>query len=124
MTNKTTRIISIVLMAIPSLMLVMSGVMKLIAAPQIVEGLGKMGLGSYITLLGIIELISVGLFVYPKTSRIGFLLLCCYLGGALSIELAAGKPPVAAILLVLLWVSVFLTNKAMFLVPATTGTNK
>lgn len=118
MTNKTTRIISIVLMAIPSLMLVMSGVMKLMAAPQIVEGLGKMGLGSYITIFGIIELIAVGLFIYPKTSRIGFLLICCYLGGALSIELAGGQKPTAAALLVLLWVSVFLTNKTMFLAPA------
>ena len=121
MTNKTTRIISILLMAIPSLMLVMSGVMKLMAAPQIVEGFNKIGLGSYTTFIGIIELISVALFVYPKTSRIGFLLLCCYLGGALSIELAAGQKPMAAILLVLLWISVFLTNKAMFLVPANTG---
>ncbi len=124
MTNKTTRIIAIVLMAIPSLMLVMSGVIKLMAAPQIVEGLGKMGLASYITLFGIIELIAVALFVYPKTNKIGFLLICCYLGGALSIELASGQKPTAAALLVLLWVSVFLTNKAMFLVPATTGTNK
>lgn len=98
--------------------------MKLMAAPQIVEGLGKMGLGNYITLFGIIELMAVALFVHPKTNKIVFLLICCYLGGALSIELANGQKPTAAALLVLLWVSVFLTNKAIFLVPATTGTNK
>ncbi|MES2381691.1 MAG: DoxX family protein [Bacteroidota bacterium] len=124
MTNKTTRIIAIVLMAIPSLMLVMSGVMKLMASPQIVDSLGKIGLGSYITLLGIIEILAVALFVYPKTSRIGFLLLCCYLGGALSIELASGHPPMAAAFLTLLWVSVFLSNKAMFLAPATGEVSK
>ncbi|MES2655130.1 MAG: DoxX family protein [Bacteroidota bacterium] len=124
MTNKTTRIIAIVLMAIPSLMLVMSGVMKLMASPQIVDSLGKIGLGSYITLLGIIEILAVALFIYPKTSRIGFLLLCCYLGGALSIELASGHPPMAAAFLTLLWVSVFLSNKAMFLAPATGEVSK
>lgn len=84
-------------MIIPSLMLIMSGVMKLIGADQIVAGLTKIGLGSYITLFGIIELIAVALFLYPKTYKIGFLLICCYLGGALSIELATAQPPSAAI---------------------------
>ena len=115
MTQKTSKIISTVLMAIPVLMLVMSGTMKLTGSQQIVEGLSKIGLSRYITLLGIIELVSVGLFVYPATRRIGFLLLCCYLGGALSIELAGGQPPVAAIFLVLLWIGVFLRNKMMFI---------
>lgn len=115
MTTKTTRIISTVLIAIPALMLVMSGIMKLVGSQQIVEGMGKIGLSRYIVFLGIIELISVGLLAFPKTTRIGFLLVCCYLGGALSIELSAGEPPVAAIFLVLLWIGVFLRNKTMFI---------
>ncbi|MES2763261.1 MAG: DoxX family protein [Bacteroidota bacterium] len=113
--TKTIRIISIGLMAIVSLMLLMSSIMKLIHAEQIVTGLTKVGLGSYITLIGIIELLSVALFIYSKTYKIGFLLLCCYLGGALSIELAGGQPPSAAIFLVLMWISVFLKDKTMFL---------
>lgn len=115
MTTKTIRIISIILMAIPSFMLVTSGVMKIAGAQQIVEGLTKGGLGSYITLFGIIELISVALFIYPKTYKIGFLLICCYLGGALSIELASGQPPMAAIFLTLIWISVYLKDKGMFI---------
>ncbi|MBI3519066.1 MAG: DoxX family protein [Bacteroidetes bacterium] len=115
MSTKTTRIISIVLMAIPSLMLIMSGVMKLIGAEQVVTGLTKAGLSSYITLFGIIEFISVGLFIYPKTYKIGFLLLCSYLGGALSIELASAQPPSAAIILTVLWIAVFLKDKLVFL---------
>jgi len=117
MATKTTRIISIALMALPSLMLIMSGVMKLAGAEQIVTGLTKAGLGSYITLFGIIELLSVALFIYPKTYKIGFLLICCYLGGALSIELASAQPPSAAIFLVIVWISVFLKDKLMFLQP-------
>lgn len=115
MTTKTIRIISIILMAIPSFMLVMSGVMKIAGSQQIVQGLTKGGLGSYITLFGIIELISVALFIYPKTYKIGFLLICCYLGGALSIELASGQPPMAAIFLTLIWISVYLKDKGMFI---------
>lgn len=121
MSTKTTRIISIVLMVIPSLMLIMSAVMKLIGAEQVVTGLTKIGLGPYIALLGIIELISVALFLFPKTYKVGFLLICSYLGGALSIELATAQPPSAAIFLSIIWISVFLKDKLMFF---TTSENK
>lgn len=113
--SKTTRIISIVLMLIPSLMLIMSAVMKLSHAQQIVEGFSKSALIRYIDLIGIIELVSVTLFLIPKTTKIGFLLLCSYLGGALAIELAGGQAPMAALFLVVLWISVFLRHRLMFL---------
>jgi hypothetical protein len=118
MSTKTTRIISIVLLVLPALMIIMSGVMKLTGAPQVVEGLSKIGLGSLIKLFGVIELISVALLFYPKTFKIGFLLLCCYLGGALSIELAGGKPPMAAIFLTILWIGAYLRDKQLFVTPA------
>jgi hypothetical protein len=118
MSAKTTRIISIVLMIIPSLMLIMSAVMKLAHAQQIIDGFGKAGLGKYITLIGIIEILSVALFLFPKTHKVGFLLLCSYLGGAISIELATGQPPSAAIFLAIVWISVFLRDKLMFLQTA------
>jgi sorbitol-specific phosphotransferase system component IIC len=124
MTNKTTRIISIVLMAIPSLMLTMSAVVKLIGAEQVVQGLTKAGLGNYITLFGVIELASVVLFIYSKTHKIGFFLLCSYLGGALSIELASGQPPMAAIFLILIWIAVYLKDKTVFTTRLKIDTNK
>lgn len=116
MSTKTQRILSIVLMGIPSLMVALSGVMKLMGAPQIVYALSKAGLGSYIQLFGITELVSVALLLYPKTYKTGFLLLCCYLGGALSIELSAAQPPMAAVFLTLLWVGIYLKNKQVFIV--------
>ncbi|MBA3681273.1 MAG: DoxX family protein [Bacteroidetes bacterium] len=118
MSAKTKRIISIILMVIPSLMLIMSGIMKVTGAEQIVTGLTKAGLGNFIMLIGIIELVSVALFLYPKTYKIGFLLLCSYLGGALCIELAGGQPPMAAIFIALIWISVFLRDKNMLVVSA------
>lgn len=117
MSSKATRITGLVLMILPSLMLVMSGVMKLSGSQQIVEGLTKVGLGSYIKLFGIIELISVALFLYPKTVKIGFLLICCYLGGALSIELSTAQPPTAAVLLVVSWIGVYLRDRSVFISP-------
>lgn len=118
MTTKTTRTISTIVMVIPSLMLLMSSVMKLIGAQQIVDGLTKGGLGNYITLFGLIELTSVALLWIPKTRNIGFFLVCSYLGGALSIELASAQPPSAAILLTMVWIAAFFRDKSLFL-PAT-----
>ena len=96
-------------------MIAMSAIMKLAGAEQVVQGLTKGGLGQYIMLFGILELLSLVLFIYPKTYKIGFLLLCSYLGGAMSIELVSGQPPMAAIFLVVIWVSVYLRDKLMFL---------
>lgn len=118
-TLKITQIMAIVLMVIPSLMLVMSGVMKLMGAQQIVDGLTKVGLANYIVIFGLIELISVGLLWIPKTRNIGFFLLCSYLGGALSIELAGNQLPMAAIFIALLWISILLKDKTMFLKSVT-----
>jgi len=112
--TKTIRIISIVLMAIPSLMLIMSGVMKVIKSQQMVDGLGKAGLGNYIVLFGLVELTTVALLWIPKTRNIGFFLVCSFFGGALSIELGNNQPPVAAILLTLVWISMFLKNSSLF----------
>jgi hypothetical protein len=116
MSTKTTRIISFILMLIPSAMLVMGAVMKLIGAAPIKEGLTKAGFGNIIFALGLIELGSVALFLIPKTHKVGFLLLCGYLGGATAVELAGQEFPVAAVLLAVIWVAVYLRNKAMFVV--------
>ncbi len=114
MSTKTKRILSIILIAIPSLMLAASAFMKLSGSPEIVDGLTKGGFGPYIIMLGIIELLSVALFIYPKTYKVGFFLLCSYLGGAIAVELASGQPPVAAVFLAIVWIAVFLRDKFMF----------
>jgi hypothetical protein len=101
-------------MALPSLMLIMSAVMKLTHAQQIVEGFSKSALINYIDLIGGIELLSVVLFWIPKTQKIGFLLLNGYLGGAMSIELAGGQFPNAAVFLAVLWIGVYLKDKVLF----------
>ncbi len=115
MSPKATRILSIILMLIPSLILIMSAWMKFSGAPAVVDGMTKGGLGSYIKLIGAIEIISVALFLIPKTRKIGFLLLNGYLGGAICTQMAGGQVPAAALFLAILWISVFLSNREMFL---------
>ncbi len=78
---KAKKIISLVLMVLPSLLMIFSAVLKFVAAPQMVEGLTKAGFLPNFPLpaLALIEITSVALFLIPKTWRIGFYLLCGYL---------------------------------------------
>jgi len=122
MSIKTKRIISISLMVLASLMLLFSAEMKLAGADQIVTGLTAAGLGNHVTLLGIVELVSVILFLFPSTFKVGFLLVTSYLGGAFSIELAAGQPPAAIAFLIVVWVSAYLRNKYLFVNTTTAPT--
>jgi hypothetical protein len=95
-------------------MVLMSAFMKISGNAQMMTGLTAIGFGPYIKLFGIIEVISLILFFYPKTYKIGFYLLCCYLGGALATELSHGQTPMSALLLVLFWVSFFIKDKSNF----------
>jgi hypothetical protein len=95
-------------------MLLMSAFMKLSGAEELVVAFNAMGLGKLLTVIGVIELIATALLLIPKTYKIGFLLINGYLGGAICMELAAGQFPVAAVLLSVIWIGVFLRDKAMF----------
>ncbi|NBA89034.1 DoxX family protein [Emticicia sp. CRIBPO] len=118
MSEKTKKVLALIFTILPSLMVVMSGVMKLSGSEQVVTGLSKIGFGSLISVLGAVELISVALFLYPKTYKIGFYLLLSYLGGAAAIEISTGQNPVALALIALAWIGVFLKGQDNFL-PAT-----
>jgi hypothetical protein len=119
--NKTITIISWVLIILPSLMLLMSAFMKLSGAQELALAFEAIGLGKLLATIGVIELISTVLLLVPKTYKIGFLLITAYLGGAISIELAGGQFPVAAVLLAVIWIGVFLRDRTMFLQAAETN---
>ena len=123
MTNKTRNIISIIIGAVASLMVLMSAFMKISGNPEMTAGLTAGGFGPYIKIFGITELICLLLFFYPKTSKIGFYLLCSYLGGAMATEVSHGRPPMSALLLALFWISFFIKDKSNFF-PANNTLNK
>ncbi len=90
--------------------------MKLAGAQQIVDGMTKLGVGPYIPVLGTMEIVFTGLFLFPKTSKIGFLLITCYFAGALATDLSHGNPIVTPVLiLVLVWVAAFLRKPEIFI---------
>lgn len=113
---KGKKIITLVLTIIPALMMALSAVMKFAAVPQMVEGLTKIGILPNFPLpaLALLETVCFVLFLIPKTWRVGFFLVCGYLGGATAIEIAANMPPAAPVLLTLAWIGAYLKDPSFF----------
>ena len=82
---------------------------KLTGAAQVVEMMGKWGLGDYVLLIGAGELVSALLFVIPKTHSLGVLLLSGYMGGAIVTHMQHGEGfVVQSVILASIWVAGFL----------------
>jgi hypothetical protein len=83
----TGRVVS----AIPSLFMLLDGVMKLLRPEQVVEATGRLGYSESVLLgLGIVQLVCVALYVIPYTAVLGAILLTGYLGGAVASHLRVG----------------------------------
>jgi len=94
--QKTKQIIYWVLTGLVSFAFLGSAMGKLAGNEEALKMAAAFGLdaGTY-TLLGVIELLSVILFVIPRTGIIGTLLLVAYMGGAIATHLEHGVPVVA-----------------------------
>lgn len=85
----TGRIIS----GIVALFLFMASVMDLVKPASVLEGMVKYGYPeSSLAGIGIALLISVALYVIPRTSVLGAILLTGYLGGAVATHVRASDP--------------------------------
>src|SRR5258708_4232021 len=77
--------------AVPVLILLMSGMTKLVKPAFVVEGFEKLGWDQSIALrLGILELTCAAIYVFPRTSVLGAVLLTGYLGGATATHVRIG----------------------------------
>src|SRR2546429_8304865 len=74
-----------VLSALGALFLVFDGIIHILKITPVVEAFAQLGypLGSA-RALGVIEIISVALYLLPRTSVLGAILLTGYLGGAIA----------------------------------------
>ncbi len=109
-----------VLIALPVLMLLMSGVMKLLKPASIVEVFTHLGYPESLALgIGILELVCTAIYVIPRTSVLGAVLLTGYLGGATATHVRVGEPFYTPVLLgVLLWGGLVLRdNRLRALLP-------
>jgi len=101
--------------AIPVLMMVMSGVVKLIlvatANPDMAQGFTGLGWDpKYALTLAILELGSAIVYVIPRTAVLGAIIATGYLGGAVATHVRIGDPLfVGALSLgILVWLGLYL----------------
>jgi hypothetical protein len=102
-----------ILTALTAMALAASATGKLMGAAQVKEMMGgKFGYppGS-IGVLGAVELACAILFVFPRTSVLGAILVTGYLGGATATHVRAGDPFLAPVMLgVVAWGGLFLRD--------------
>jgi len=105
-----------VLSGLVVLFLIPDGIIKFIRPAPVVEAFEHLGLPiSLANLLGVLLLLCTAVYVFPRTSVLGAILLTGYLGGAVATHLRAGDPLFSHILFptylgVLLWLGLYLRD--------------
>lgn len=100
------RVVSVVAI----LPFVPSAMLKLMAHPMVIEGMTHLGLPRALILpLGILEMLCVVVYLIPRTSVLGAILLTGYVGGAILTHLRIGESVGLQIALgVLIWLGLYL----------------
>lgn len=99
-----------ILSTLPVLLLLLSAVMKLLKPASLLEGFAHLGLPESLAIgIGLLELACTILYIIPRTSILGAILLTGYLGGATVTTLRVGDSYIAAVILgVVLWAGLYL----------------
>lgn len=109
MSQKTISIIGWTLTAILGFVFTMSAFLKLTQNESAIEQAASIGFDATIYLfIGVVEVISLILFIIPRTGVVGALLLIAYMGGAIATHLQHQQPiTVAVAIQILLWITAF-----------------
>jgi uncharacterized membrane protein YphA (DoxX/SURF4 family) len=106
---------------LPVLLMLFSGVTKLMKPVPVVQGFAKFGYPESLILgLGILEILCCVVYLIPRTSILGAILLTGYLGGATATNVRVGDPSsiVTVILGMLIWGGLYLReNRLRALIP-------
>ena len=109
MSPKTRSILGWVLTGLLSAFLLFSAVNKFMDKPETAQMTAALGLTSdSIHIIGMVEILSVLLFLIPRTGVLGTLMLSAYLGGAIATHVehpVAGPPTAAMITMAILWIT-------------------
>jgi hypothetical protein len=106
-----------VLSALPALFMLTSGInIALVQTPEVRASLAKFGYSeSILPELGIVEFVCAALFLIPRTSMLGAILLTGYLGGATATHVRVSDPVwiVPVTIGVLIWAGLFLRDERL-----------
>jgi len=110
--SKRARVTGYVLTTLPSLLLIFSGILKLIQPAGMMAQAAPMGLSAHqLTCIGVVEIACALIYVIPATSVLGAVLCAAYLGGAVCISVHAGVPYFGPILVgILIWGGLYLRD--------------
>lgn len=103
------RIIS----ALPVLLLLFSGVMKLLKPPAVLQSFAGYGYPEHLLVaIGFLEIACTVVYVIPRTSILGAILVTGYLGGATATNVRIGNPAfiMTTLLGVLAWLGLYLRD--------------
>lgn len=106
------RIISV----IPTLLVLFGAIAKLMRAHSVVEGLARSGYPEHLVIpIGLIELTCSILYLIPRTSVLGAILLTGLLGGATATNLRMADPTsvMTVILGVMVWGGLYLRDQRL-----------
>ena len=99
-----------VISALAALVFLMSAFLKLKGGPELMQGIAHLGLPeSMIGPLAILEISCVVIYLIPKTSVLGAILLAGYIGGAICTHWRVGDPFFIQIALgIFVWLGLYL----------------
>ncbi len=98
-----------------ALFIIMDGVMKVLNLPQVQEAMEPLGwpLEMSVT-IGIIELVCIAIYLIPRTSFLGVILMTGYLGGVVATQMRVDAPVFSLvfpfILAFMLWATPYLLD--------------
>ena len=96
----------------PALVLLASGVYALTGSATVTEGVARLGYPAHLSfVIGLLELACTVLYLIPRTSVLGAILLTGYLGGATASHVRVGDPIFVPVIFgVLLWAGLYLRD--------------
>jgi xanthine/uracil permease len=101
--------------AVPVLMLLFSGVMKLARPAFVVEEFARLGYAEGLVLgIGVLELTCTAVYAIPRISVLGAVLLTGFLGGATATHVRIGDPFFPPVVVgALIWLGLFLRDERL-----------
>lgn len=107
-----------IMSALPAVFLLFSGVTKLLRPAPVLESFIQLGYPASLALtIGILEVACVVVYLIPRTSVLGAILLTGYLGGAIATHVRVGSDLFSLVLPILIgaliWGSLFLRDERL-----------
>ena len=102
--------------ALPALLLLFSGSMKLLRVPAVIEGMAQYGYPEHLIFsIGVLEFGCTIVYLIPRATMLGAILMTGYLGGATATSVRIGDPAFIGPVLagVFVWAGMYLRDERL-----------